>query len=171
MRVDRNITKTIEESKYLSTENTWRYRTIIRIIYRNYERMKYWLYKEDVFAELKNFDEFSEYTIDNLKNDLDALVNWKNLNAIADTAKVNTIEEFKNREFRYQLSTVTIEIERMLIALENMQIENNATLEATLVERFRSLLEKASSGSIVSSAPHTPPHAPPATTRCSSKTR
>lgn len=145
MRLDRNITKTIEESKYLSTENTWRYRSIIRIIYRNYEKMKYWLYKEDIFDELKGFEEFSEYTVDNLKSDLDALVNWKNLNAMADTTKVNTIEEFKNREFRYQLSTVTIEIERMLIALEHMQMENNATLEATLVERFRSLLQRASS--------------------------
>jgi uncharacterized protein (TIGR02677 family) len=144
MRLDRSITKTIEESKYLATENTWRYRTIIRIMYKNYERMKYWLYKEDVLQELKNFVEFQEYTIDNLKSDLDALVNWSNLNAMADTAKVNSIEEFKNREFRYQLSPVTIEIERMLITLENMQIENSATLEASLVERFRALLEKCS---------------------------
>jgi uncharacterized protein (TIGR02677 family) len=145
MKLDRNITKTVEESKYLSTENTWRYRTIIRIIYKNYERMKYWLYKEDIFSSIKSYDEFKEYTLDNLKSDLDALVNWRNLNAMADTAKVNTIEEFKNREFRYQLSTVTIEIERMLIALENMQIENNATLEGSLVERFRSLLQRAGS--------------------------
>ncbi|WP_139904772.1 TIGR02677 family protein [Clostridium thermarum] len=145
MRLDRNITKTIEESKYLSTENTWRYRTIIRTIYRHYEKMKYWLYKEDIYAALKSYEDFTDYTIDNLKSDLDTLVNWKNLNAMADTAKVNTIEEFKNREFRYQLSTVTIEIERMLITLENMQIENNATLEGSLVERFRSLLEKSGS--------------------------
>lgn len=75
-----------------------------------------------------------------LKSDLDTLVNWKNLIAIADTAKVNTIEEFKNREFRYQLSEVAIEIERLLISLEHMKVENTATLEASLVERFKNLL-------------------------------
>jgi len=102
--------------------------------------MKYWLYKEDIFDELKKYDEFEEYTIDMLNSDLDTLVNWKNLIAIADTAKVNTIEEFKNREFRYQLSEVAIEIERLLISLEHMKVENTATLEASLVERFKNLL-------------------------------
>lgn len=141
MSLDRNITKTIEESRYLATENTWRYRTIVRTIYKSYNKMKYWLYKEDIFFELKNYEEFESYTLDNLKNDLDALVNWGNLNAMADTTKVNSIEEFKNREFRYQLSPVTIEFERMLINLEHMKIENSATLESALVERFRNLLE------------------------------
>ena len=140
MKINRNVIKNIEETKYLATENTWRYRSISRIIYENYEKMKYWLYKEDIFAELKKYDEFEEYTIDMLKSDLDALVNWKNLIAIADTAKVNTIEEFKNREFRYQLSEVAIEIERLLISLEHMKVENTATLESSLVERFKNLL-------------------------------
>ena len=44
----------LEETKYLATENTWRYRSISRIIYENYEKMKYWLYKEDIYEELKN---------------------------------------------------------------------------------------------------------------------
>ena len=132
--------KNIDETKYLATENTWRYRAISRIVYENYEKMKYWLYKEDIFDELKKYDEFEEYTIDMLKSDLDTLVNWKNLIAIADTAKVNTIEEFKNREFRYQLSEVAIEIERLLISLEHMKVENTATLESSLVERFKNLL-------------------------------
>lgn len=142
MILDRNITKSIEESKYLATENTWRYRAIIRFIYKAYEKMKYWVYKEEIFSALKAFEDFQDYTLDNLKGDLDSLVNWGNLTAIADTAKVTTIEEFKNREFRYQLSTITLEFERMLINLEHMKIENNATLEAALVEKFRGLLEE-----------------------------
>ena len=141
MLLDRSITKFIDESKYLATENTWRYRTIIRNIYKSYEKMKYWVYKEEIFSVLKTFEEFGDYTLDNLKSDLDSLVNWGNLTAIADTAKVTTIEEFKNREFRYQLTTITIELERLLINLEHMKIENSATLEASLVERFRFLLE------------------------------
>lgn len=142
MNIDKNITKQIDEVKYLATENTYRYRSIIRIMYKSYEKMKYSVYKEEIFEILKEYDDFSEYTLDNLKSDLDMLVSWKNLSATADTTKVNTIEEFKNREFRYNLSQSTIEIERMLIKLEHMTIENTSSLESSLVEKFRDLIEK-----------------------------
>ncbi len=142
MKIDRTITRQIEEAKYLATENTWRYRTIIRTIYKKYEQMKYSIYKEDIFEALKSYEDFQNYTIEQLKSDLDQLVNWRNLNATADTTKVNTIEEFKNREFRYDLSPVTVEIERMIIALEHMSIENTSSLESSLVEKFRGLIEK-----------------------------
>ena len=41
--------KQIDETKYLSTDNTWRYRAILRFFYLQYEKMKYWMYKEEVF--------------------------------------------------------------------------------------------------------------------------
>lgn len=110
-------------------------------MYKLYEQMKYSVYKEDIYEILKKYDDFKEYTIDMLKSDLDVLVIWKNLNATADTTKVRTVEEFKNREFRYNLSPKTIEIERMLITLEHMTIENTSSLEASLVERFRDLVK------------------------------
>jgi len=137
MKLDSKVKKQVEETKYLSTDNTWRYRTIIRIMYESYEKMKYSLYKEDIMAKLKEYEDFDEYSMDNLKSDLDALTNWKNLLATADSSKVKSIEEFKNKEFRYQLSNYTIEIERMLLVLENMTVESNASLEATMVERFK----------------------------------
>lgn len=141
MKLNRNILRQIEETKYLTTENTYRYRAICRVIYHSYEKMKYWLYKEEILKELKDNEEFQDYTVEMIKSDLDSLVQWKNLMAIADTTKVNSIEEFKNREFRYQLSEVGIEVERFLISLEHMKIENTATLEASLVERFKYLLQ------------------------------
>ena len=142
MNIDKNVTKQIDEVKYLATENTYRYRAIIRIMYKSYEKMKYTIYKEEIFESLKIYDDFSSYTIENLKSDLDVLVSWKNLSATADTAKVNTIEEFKNREFRYNLSPGTIEIERMLIKLEHMTIENTSSLESSLVEKFLNVIYK-----------------------------
>lgn len=145
MRLEPSKIRQIEETKYLSTDNTWRYRTIVHFMYKQYEKMKYWLFKEDIFEHLKQFEEFKDYTIDYLKNDLDALVNWNNLLALADTTKVKSIEEFKNREFRYQLSPHTLEIERMLYTLEHMTLENHATLEAALIDRFHNLLSKYAS--------------------------
>jgi hypothetical protein len=40
MRVDIKVKKQLDEARYLSTENTWRYRTIIRAMYNNYENLK-----------------------------------------------------------------------------------------------------------------------------------
>ena len=43
MEVYEKLTKQISETKYLSTENSYRYRPIMRIFYRHYERLEYWL--------------------------------------------------------------------------------------------------------------------------------
>lgn len=77
MNIDKNITKQIDEVKYLATENTYRYGAIIRTMYKSYEKMKYTTYKEEIFENLKKYDDFYSYTIDNLKSDLDVLVSWK----------------------------------------------------------------------------------------------
>ncbi|MBP3889330.1 MAG: TIGR02677 family protein [Cellulosilyticum sp.] len=140
MKLNPLQTKTIDETRYLSTENTWRYRSIMRVMYKQYEKMKYWSFKEEIFEALKLYDEFEHYTLDQMKLDLDQLTMWNNITAIADTTKVKTVEEFKNRTFRYQISTYSIEIERMLIGLEQMRMENKSNLEHALVERFYHLL-------------------------------
>lgn len=142
MKLDHMQVRNIDEVKYLCTDNTWRYRSIMRIMYRQYEKMKYWLFKEEIFAELKKYEAFQNYTLEQLKLDLEQLTLWNNVTAIADTTKVKTVEEFKNRAFRYQLSVYSIEIERMLIGIEHMRIENTSTLEQALVEQFYHLLLK-----------------------------
>ena len=86
-------------------------------------------------------EEFREYTIDLCKQDLDTLVQWKNLIPIQDTSKVATVEEFKNKQFRYQLSEYSVEIERLTIRLENLFVET-ASLEPSLLERLREELNK-----------------------------
>lgn len=129
------------EAKYLNVENTDRYRPIIRLFYLKYEKLKYWMYQEEVFAELKEDPYFSEYTMEQCQQDLTALAGWGNLVTIQDTRKVTTIEEFKNKKFRYQLSEVAVEIERMAIRIENLFIEGSS-LEPTLLERLRIYIGK-----------------------------
>ena len=77
------------------------------------------------------------------KQDLDVLISWKNLLAIQDTSKVATVEEFKNKQFRYQLSEYSVEIERLTIRLENLFVES-ASLEPSLLERIKEEIKKAS---------------------------
>ena len=141
MEVNEKLTKQVTEVKYLSVENTERYRPIIRYFFKQYEKLEYWLFKEDVYNALKDNDEFKNYTIDLCEQDLEQLTNWGNLTSFQDTSNVNTLAEFKNRKYRYQLTEYTIEIERMVMRLETLKVES-ASLEPKLFEKIRLLLEK-----------------------------
>ncbi len=141
MEINDKLLKQITETKYLATENAWRYRTILRYFYIQYEKMKYWMYKEELYEELKKHEYFKDYTMDMCKQDLDVLVEWRNLIPVQDTTKAATVDEFKNKQFRYQLSEYSVEIERMTKRLENLKIES-ASLEPSLLERLKRELEK-----------------------------
>ena len=142
LNITSKTTKKITEASYLCTGNTFRYRAIIRIAYKKYEKMKYLLYKEEIFEDIKKINGFDEYTLDDLKQDLDSLEAWGNFITVQDTARTRTLEEFKNRKFTYQLSTITIELERTLIKIENIKETSRGSLEISLIERFKETLEQ-----------------------------
>lgn len=125
----------IDETKYLSTENASRYRLIMRFFYEQYQKLKYWMYKEDIYEYVTQFDIFNDYTIEKCEQDLKSLTDWKNLIATQDTSKASTIDEFKNKKFRYQLSPYSIEIERMTIRLEGIT-GYGGSLQPSLFERI-----------------------------------
>ena len=128
--------KPILETRYLSAENAWRYRGIMRQCYLFDQKYRHWVYKEDIYEALRGSEAFFHYTLEQCKQDLDSLVEWGNLTAIQDTSKVATYEQFKNRQFRYQLTEYSIEIERMTVRLENLVVEGGS-LEPTLLERLK----------------------------------
>ena len=115
MLVTGKLLKPLKETRYLNVENTDRYRPVLRLFYMNYEKLKYWMYMEEVYEELKEDAYFAQYTIEQCQQDLATLVSWGNLDTMQDTRKVTTLEEFKNKKFRYQLSAYAIEIERMVM--------------------------------------------------------
>ena len=141
MQVTDKLTKSLMEVKYLNADNVSRYRCIMRIFYENYEKLRYWMYQEDVYEEMIQDPFFKDYRMEQCQQDLNMLTEWKNLNTIQDTRKVSSIEEFKNKKFRYQMSEYSVEIERLVIRLENLLIEG-ASLEPTLLERIRNNMER-----------------------------
>ena len=141
MKIHEKLIKPVREAKYLDVENTDRYRSIARLFYLNYEKLKYWMYQEEVYEELIEDPYFIGYTYEQCQQDLETLTKWGNLATIQDTRHVSSIEEFKNKKFRYQLKETAVEIERMVIRLENLFIEGGS-LEPTLLERLRVSLGK-----------------------------
>ena len=141
MQVSDKLLKPLTEAKYLNADNVSRYRCIMRIFFENYEKLKYWLYQEDVYEQMIADPFWADYKLEQCQQDLAMLTEWKNLNTIQDTRKVSSIEEFKNKKYRYQMSEYSVEIERLVIRLENLFIEG-ASLEPTLLERIRLNIER-----------------------------
>jgi len=128
--------KTISEATYLTTDNAWRYRAILYYFYIEHEKMRQYLFPEDVFRYLKENPYFQEYTEEQLHSDLKQLVDWKNLIPRQETGRVMTIDDFKRKKFRYQCTPYTIEIERMVKKLHELGESFGGSLESTLFDRL-----------------------------------
>lgn len=64
----------INETSYLSVQNASIYRKIMRCFYREYEKMHFQLYKEDIYRFLKEDEAFEAYSMEQLVQDLEALI-------------------------------------------------------------------------------------------------
>ena len=106
MQATDKLTRALTEVKYLNADNVSRYRCIMRIFFENYEKLKYWLYQEDVYEEMIQDPYFADYRMEQCQQDLAMLTEWKNLNTIQDTRKVSSIEEFKNKKNDFVTVTV-----------------------------------------------------------------
>lgn len=137
------IDKTSYGSKILKCRQCQQIPLYYADFFNHYEKLRYWLYQEDVYAEMVQDPFFADYRMEQCQQDLAMLTEWKNLNTIQDTRKVSSIEEFKNKKFRYQMSEYSVEIERLVVRLENLFIEG-ASLEPTLLERIRRHMEQFS---------------------------
>lgn len=128
--------RTISEATYLTTDNAWRYRAILHYFYVEHEKLRQYLFPEDVYRHLKDSAYFREYTEEQLHGDLKQLVEWKNLIPRQETGRVMTIDAFKRKKFRYQCTPYTIEIERMVKKLHELGESFGGSLEATLFDRL-----------------------------------
>lgn len=132
--------KAIPETSYLSADNVRRYRGILHYFYVQHEKMRQYLFPEEVYQFLKQEGIFGDYTEEQLQQDLKQLVEWKNLIPRQETGRVMTIEDFKRKKFRYQCTPYTIEIERMVERLHEIGNSFGGSLETTMFDRlFQSL--------------------------------
>ncbi|MDG5789884.1 TIGR02677 family protein [Evansella sp. AB-P1] len=132
--------KRVKEATYLTAEKAWSYRAILRYFYIQHERMREFLFPEEILDYLHKDYAFQSYEMDELHQDLDALVRWGNLIARQELGKSKTIEEFKKKRFRYQCTPYTVEFERMLIQLESVGETFGGSLEKKQFERLYQVL-------------------------------
>lgn len=142
MPLNAYLLESISQTRYLSADNYFSYRAIMRLVYQEYQKMRYQLGKEDILSLLREDPHFTDYTDERLTNDLNQLVQWKNLTPIQDPHKVYTISDFNNRQFQYMMTKEALEVERMTIVLEELSI-HTAGLSASSFRRIQSALRSA----------------------------
>lgn len=140
--MDSIIKRKVKEATYLTAEKAWSYRPILRYFYIQHERMREFLFPEEILDYLKQHEEFEEYTLEMVQQDLESLTKWGNLIASQDHRKAKTIEEYKKKNARYQCTPYTVEFERMMINLEQMGDTFGGSLEKTQFERLYQVLLK-----------------------------
>ncbi|MGF7186532.1 uncharacterized protein (TIGR02677 family) [Desulfitispora alkaliphila] len=140
-----SLLKKVKEASYLTAEKTWSYRPILRYFYIQHERMREFLFPEEIYEHLRQFEQFKDYSMESLHQDLSALTSWGNLIARQELGNAKTVEEFKKKRFRYQCTPYTVEFERMLMQLEQIGENFGGSLEKTQFERLYQVLTKISS--------------------------
>ena len=73
MQISDKLIKPLTESKYLNADNVSRYRCIMRIFFEHYEKLKYWLYQEEVYEEMIQDPLFADYRPEQCQQDLTML--------------------------------------------------------------------------------------------------
>ncbi|MEK4252035.1 TIGR02677 family protein [Paenibacillus sp. FSL W7-1287] len=133
--------KRVTEATYLATDKSDKYRAILRYFYIQHERLREFLMPEEVYIHLKVSPYFEKYEMEELHSDLASLVKWRNLRAQQESGKVKTIDEFKKKRFRYQITPYTVEFERMLIQFEHQSEQFGGSLEKSHFERMYRTLQ------------------------------
>ena len=131
----------VPEASYLTAENAWRYRAIMRTFYLESQKAHIRLNKTELLALLRADSHFIEYTMEQLEQDLNALCNWRNLVPIQDPHRPTSIAEYKNKQFSYSKQQTAYEIERMTLSLENLNLRTSI-LSSQLFERILDTLDR-----------------------------
>ncbi len=131
----------IPETSYLNTENTWRYRAIMRTFYLEAQKANVRLNRDQLLQLLHGDPRFAAYGLDQLEQDLQLLCRWRNLVPIQDARRPTSIAEYKNKQFSYSLSPVATEIERITLVLEQLDLRT-AVLPSHLFERILDDIDK-----------------------------
>jgi len=136
-----NLLKPIVELSYLNAQNVDRYRCIMRCFYEHHQRLQYWLRPEEVYKGVLSYGLLENYTMEQCQQDLNQLVEWKNLVPQHDGGRSTTVEEYLRKKFRYMMTPYSVEIERLVVNLENIR-GYGGSLEPSLFESIALSLQK-----------------------------
>ncbi|MFD2388065.1 DUF2397 family protein [Enterococcus rivorum] len=105
--------KKIMPANYLTVENFERYRRIMGRFYQRHRQMQGSLYRPEVI-EMMQQDYSEDYGALEVDQDLENLVSWGNLEKQQEMIQPRSIEEWRNKNFRYQITEAGVLVEEMV---------------------------------------------------------
>lgn len=127
----------ILQTNYLTVGNVERYRTIMRYFYKRHRQMQGAAYRPELLKMMQE-NLSSDYGELEMDQDLENLVLWGNLQRQQEFLQVRSIEEYRNKHFRYQITEEGILVEEMVYQLLNQKHAARGALDE---EVFRQLLQ------------------------------
>ncbi|WP_263575866.1 TIGR02677 family protein [Paenibacillus vietnamensis] len=121
--------------------NVARYRAVMKFIYTEYQRLKYWLRPEEVYEGVHAWGVLESYTLEQCLSDLESLKGWGNLASRHDGGRALSVEEYMRKKSQYLLTPYAIEIERMLESLEKVK-GYGGSLETTYFDTITSCIHE-----------------------------
>jgi uncharacterized protein (TIGR02677 family) len=123
--------------KYATVENAPRYRAIMRFLLEQHEKFKYYSKTEEILQYLKENNHVDEhYNEDVLYSDLKSLEQYENVISRQDKEVVYTIEEFKKKRLKFQITQAGAEVESVLRRLDELEDALTGALESRQFERI-----------------------------------
>ncbi|TQS75901.1 TIGR02677 family protein [Ornithinibacillus gellani] len=133
--MQKNFEKVAEVS-YLAADNYERYRAIMNFFYKQHRQMNDLLYRKDILEYMHSLYAQNEYAEKELEQDLHALTSWGNIVPRQEMSEPKSIQEYKNKHFRYQITETSIALEEMMDKLENSSGKSRGSLDKNTFERL-----------------------------------
>lgn len=135
-----NLLDKIWPANYLVVENVERYRIIMRYFYKRHRQMQGSLYRPEILTMMQQFYA-QNYTEIELNQDLENLVTWGNLQKQQEMIRPKSIEEYRNKNFRYQITESGILLEEMVFQLTQQKYVARGALDEYGIRKLLQLLQ------------------------------
>lgn len=123
--------------KYATEKNAPIYRSIMRFLLEQHENLKHYSQIGEIFAFLKNNGVIpGNYHEEDLYADMKQLEEWEAVLSRQDRQSGFTIEEFKKKRLRFQITPLAIEIEMTLRRADELEEALVGSLESKDFERI-----------------------------------
>lgn len=126
---------------YLVVDNVERYRKIMRYFYKRHRQMQGSMYRPDILKMMQQ-DYSTDYGELEVDQDLGNLVEWGNLQKQQEMIRPKSIEEYRNKNFRYQITEEGILVEEMVYQLTNQKHAARGALDEKGIRSLFELLQK-----------------------------
>lgn len=131
----------VEQANYLVVENYKRYRIIMSFFYKRHSYMQGSLYRPDILKMMQ--EEYSvDYGEQEVDQDLHFLVNHGNIYKQQEVIRPTSIDDYRNKNFRYQITESSILIEEMVQQLTNQNHAARGSLDYEAIDELLKLLEQ-----------------------------